>query len=227
MPESAGGNQITVTDVDREEARRAKSLDRVIGLSDDIFAFAMTLLALDLVTPLIVGQASDASLAAALVGEFHSFLGFFVSFWIISMQWMSHHRAFRYIKSSDSGLLRLNLALLFFIVLIPFATRVLNYGFLRLALDFFASIQIGASLMSSIIWMYVSNPSRHLLDERVSQETNRWLSNRGFISAAIFAISIFCAFVNPYITLALWILVFPILLSLDRRHSKLTGQEMG
>ena len=220
MTESSSDNKIFVTERNLEDARRQKSLDRLIGISDDIFAFAMTLLALDLVTPVILGQANDASLAAALVNEFHSFVGFFVSFWVISMLWLSHHRIFRYVKSSDSGLLPLNLVLLFFIVLIPFATRVLNYGFLPLALDVFSSILIGASLMSSIIWAHASSPERHLLDEQVSKETIKWLTNRGFLSAAIYSLSLFLAFVDPYLTLASWLSVFPVVVLLDRRYIK-------
>jgi len=203
-----------------EDHRQQKNFDRMINLSDGIFAFAMTLLALDLVTPVIIGQPSDASLSIALENEFHSFLGFLVSFWVIAMCWVSHHRIFSYVARTDSGLLRLNLIYLFFIVLIPFATRVLNYGFLRVALDVFALILIGASLMSSVLWRYVSNPERHLLYEGVSQDTTTWLSNRGFVGASVFLVSIFFAFVNPYITLALWFLEFPILILLDRRFGR-------
>ena len=167
-----------------------------------------------------MGQASDASLAAALVNEFHSFIGFFVSFWVISVLWMQHHRMFRYIKSCDGGLIRLNLVLLFFVVLIPFALRVLNYGFLRLALDVFASVNIGASLTTSLIWWYASRPERHMLYEDVSHATQEWLWYRGFIAAGIFVVSIFLAFVNPYLTLASWLLVFPIMVSMDSWRSK-------
>lgn len=203
-----------------EDHRQQKSLDRLTNLSDGIFAFAITLLALDLVTPVIVGQPTDASLSAAIVAEFHSFLGFLVSFWVISASWLSHHRIFSYIKHVDSGLVRLNLIYLFFIVLIPFALRVLNYGFLRVAVDVFALILIGSSLMSSIMWRYVSNPEHHLLYEDVPQDTSDWLSNRGFIGASVFVLSIFFAFINPLITLTLWFLEFPILIILDRRYAK-------
>lgn len=180
----------------------------------------MTLLALDLVTPVIVGQPTNVSLAAAMLSEFHSFLGFLVSFWVISVVWLMHRRIFRYIKSSDSGLARLNLVLLFFIVLVPFATRVLNYGFLRVALDFFALIQIGDSLMTSILWRYASQPGLHLLYAGVPQNTIKWLSNRGFLSSAIFVASIFFAFVNLYLTLASWFSVFPTMQIVDIHYSK-------
>jgi len=219
-----GGSGSTVQTLAKNSAegddRRAKSFDRLMALSDGIFAFAITLLALDLVTPVIVGHPSDATLFVALTKEGRSFLGFFVSFWIISTLWQWHQRIFSYIKWSDLGLIRLNLVLLFFVVLIPFATRVLNYGFLRLALDVFAMVFIGASLMTSIIWKYASSQSHHLLCEGVSQKTNEWLSNRGFISAAIFVLSIFLAFVNPYLTIACWLSVLPIAFVLDRRYSK-------
>jgi uncharacterized membrane protein len=93
-----------------EDHRQQESLDRLTNFSDGIFAFAMTLLALDLVTPVIVGQPTDASLSVALANEFHSFLGFLVSFWVITGLWVSHHRIFSYIRRMDSGLLRLNMA---------------------------------------------------------------------------------------------------------------------
>jgi len=112
---------------------------------------------------------------------------------------------------------------LFFIVLIPFATRVFNYGFLRIALDVFALILIGASLMTSVIWRYAASPDRHLLYDGVSQNLTEWLSNRGFVEACLFLLSIFFAFVNPYITLAVWLSAFPIQLLLDRHYTKRTG----
>ena len=190
------------------------------NLSDGIFAFAMTLLALDLVTPVITGQPSDTSLSIALVNEFHSFLGFMVSFWVITGLWLTHHRIFSYIRRTDSGLLRLNMIYLFFIVLVPFATRVLNYGFYRVALDLFALILICGSLMSSVLWRYVANPERNLLYADISPQTIEWLSNKGFVGASVFLLSIFFAFVSPYLTLTLWFLELPILILLDRRYSK-------
>jgi uncharacterized membrane protein len=219
-PGIEGSTEMISTERNLEEARGRKSLDRLIGLSDDIFAFAITLLALDLVTPVIIGQATDAALANALANEFHSFVGFFASFWVISLLWLSHHRIFRYIKSSDGGLLILNLVLLFFVVLVPFATRVFNYGFLPTALLVYALIQIGAFIMNSIIWKYAIAPKRHLLDERVSHKTTRWLLIRGFLVSAIFAGSIPLGYVSPYLSLGAWFAVFPIVIVLDRRYTK-------
>jgi uncharacterized membrane protein len=200
-----------------EEIRRAKGLDRILNLSDGIFAFAITLLALDLVTPVILGQPSDAKMFAALAGEFHSFLGFLVSFWVISMLWLSHNRIFRYIRYSDPGLFVLDLLILFFVVMVPFATRVLNYGLLPVAVDVYALIQIGALLTTSVIWRYASRADRHLLGGEVSRKVSDWLANRGFLAAAVFTLSIFLAFISPYLSVAAWLSVLPGLVILDRR----------
>jgi uncharacterized membrane protein len=210
----------TIKEKELDEARRAKGLDRLLALSDGIFAFAITLLALDLVTPVINGQATAASLSAALFSEMHSFSGFFVSFWVISMLWLSHHRIFGYIKSTDAGLLTLNLVFLFFVVLVPFATRVLNYGYLLPALEVFALIQIGALLMQSIIWKHASRPDRNLLRSLLSPKTTEWLANRGFFAASIFVLSIFFAYLNAYAAIACWLSVFPLIVLLDRKYTK-------
>lgn len=136
------------------------------------------------------------------------------------MLWLSHRRIFTYFKSADSELLLLNLVLMFFVVLVPFAMRVLNYGYLRPALDVFALIEIGAFVLSSIIWRYGSSPNRHLLRSNVSPKIDNWFSNQGFITAGIFVLSIFLAYVNPYLTLTCWLLTFPINNILHRRFTK-------
>jgi len=199
---------------------RAKGLERLLGLSDDVFAFAITLLVLDLVTPVIIGSASNASLASALVLELLSFLNYFVSFWVIGMLWLAHHRIFSHIKYSDTGLLTLNLLFLFFIVLMPFVTRVLdNYESIQLAVVIYASVLIGASLTNAFIWRYASSGHR-LVGKEISQRMIRWLWIRSFVGPTIFAVSIFLAFIDRYLSIVCWLAVFPAVLLFDRRFGK-------
>jgi len=213
-------------DSELEATSRSKGLERLLGLSDDVLAFAITLLALDLVTPVIVGHATNASLASALVLELPSFLNYIVSFWVIGMMWLGHQRIFRYIKYSDSGLLMLNLLFLFFIVLIPFATRVLNSyaGSVQLAIVLYASLLIGAGLTNAFIWRYASSNHR-LLDKEISQRTIRWLWLRSCVAPVIFAVSVLLALINRYVSIASWFTVFPIVFLLDRRFAKRMGKK--
>ena len=104
----------------------ARGLERLTGLTDDIFAFAITLMVLNIVTPAVVGPKSDLALLQAIAQEYQSFIDLAVSFWVIGLLWIANHRMFRYIKSFDASLLSLSLLYLFFIVVVPFATRVLD-----------------------------------------------------------------------------------------------------
>ena len=142
----------------------------------------------------------------------------FISFWVVALHWLAHHRIFRYIRSFDNGLLTLNLLYLFFIVIIPFATRVLDsYETTQVAILVFAVPQVGASLMNSILWRYASN-NRRLVDDRVSRRTIRWFWLRGLFSATVFALTVLLAFITPYLALASWFAIPLVLQYLDRRY---------
>src|ERR1700758_1814451 len=66
--------------------------DRVLFFSDAVFAIAITLLVVDIRVPDIVRSVSH---------QLHSdkvrILGFAISFLVIGLFWMGHHRLFRYI----------------------------------------------------------------------------------------------------------------------------------
>jgi len=207
---------------DSDAASRSKGLERLLGLTDDVFAFAITLLVLELVTPVVVGSPTNSSLASALAGEWPSFFDYLVSFWVIGFQWLGHHHIFRYIKRSDERLLLLNLLFLFFIVLVPFATRVLdNYESLPLAVAVYGLVQVGASLIIPLIWRYASG-GRRLVDERISQRTASWLGTRGLVISAMFAASIPFAFIYSRLPIVWWLAILPVIIVLDRRYGRET-----
>ena len=55
-----------------------------------------------------------------------AYLAFLISFVVISRHWSAHHRIFRYLSRADDRLRFLNLTWLLAIVVIPFATKLLN-----------------------------------------------------------------------------------------------------
>jgi len=213
VPELAG--QATEND------HQTKGLERLIGLTDDVFAFAITVLVLDLVAPSILGPETNASLAQGLQNESSLFLNFFVSFWVIGILWLGHHRIFRYIRSSDSQLLFQNLIFLFFVVLVPFSTRILDaYTHVPLSSILFALILTGASLMTALIWRYASSRNRHLVGETTSPLLRRWLWVHSLVAPAIFCLSMALALVNTYAPIVSWLAIFPVLMFVDRHYRK-------
>jgi uncharacterized membrane protein len=108
-----------------------KGLDRILALSDGIFAFSLTLLALSLVVPEITSGQSSVELPQKLVALIPNFVIFFWSFFVVSFYWMGHHRVFRFIQRYDGVLIWCNLVLLMFITLVPFITNLdIQYGLL-------------------------------------------------------------------------------------------------
>ena len=94
---------------------------RLEAFSDGVFAVAITLLALDLT---VAGPAGHGSLTDQLHEKWPAFLAYLISFFMIGIVWVNHHVLVRSIIKVDRTLLFLNLVLLLFVVLIPFATAI-------------------------------------------------------------------------------------------------------
>ena len=94
---------------------------RLEAFSDGVFAIVITLLAFDLKRPDV---GADASLAAALWHQWPAYLAYFVGFLQIGVMWLNHHRVFQQVRAVDGVLLVLNLNLLMWVALVPFATGV-------------------------------------------------------------------------------------------------------
>jgi uncharacterized membrane protein len=91
---------------------------RLEAFSDGVFAVAITLLALDLTVP----GPGHGPLIDQLYDKWPAFLAYLISFFMIGIIWVNHHALVRSITKVDRTLLFVNLVLLLFVVLIPFAT---------------------------------------------------------------------------------------------------------
>jgi len=125
---------------------------RLEAFSDGVFAVAITLLAFNF----SIRVTGDGTLAHQLTHHlWPSFLAYLVSFFTIGIIWVNHHALVRQIEVVDRPLLFLNLALLLFVVLIPFATstvaayRLANAGAMgadaRVSVAFYAAVFFGMS----------------------------------------------------------------------------------
>jgi uncharacterized membrane protein len=121
---------------------------RLEAFSDGVFAVAITLLALDLT----VEGPRHGRLIDQLHDKWPAFLAYLISFFMIGIVWVNHHALVRSIIKVDRRLLFLNLVLLLFVVLIPFATATEaeyfphNGGDARLAMALYAGVFLGMSI---------------------------------------------------------------------------------
>ena len=104
---------------------RGLSKTRIEALSDGIFAFAMTLLILDVKIPsLEPGQ--EAELPRRLMEVAPRFLVYAMSFLIVGVNWVGHHAQLHYIRRTDRACLWSNLCYLMAISSLPFSAGLLG-----------------------------------------------------------------------------------------------------
>lgn len=100
-----------------------KETGRVEAFSDGVFAFAITLLVLNLRDPTSDPLLKGDSLFAGLLAYWPSTFALITSFATILIMWVNHHNMFTHIRKVDTTFLFLNGLLLFFVVLTPFTTQ--------------------------------------------------------------------------------------------------------
>ena len=103
------------------EARDEKETGRVEAFSDGVFA--ITLLILDVHVPRDLPETT--TLGDALLKQWPSYLAFVISFALIGIMWINHHKLFTLIKRSDHLLLVFNALLLLGATVVPFTTSLL------------------------------------------------------------------------------------------------------
>ena len=101
--------------------------NRLEAFSDGVFAIAITLLVIEIHPP---DLAEGESLAHGLWEQWPNYLGYLLSFLVLGVMWLNHHRIFEPAKRIDGIVLVLNLNLLLWAVLMPFPTAVVA-DFLR------------------------------------------------------------------------------------------------
>jgi uncharacterized membrane protein len=90
-----------------------------------VFAIAITLLVIEIHAPHLPAGSSDRAYWLALAGMWPSLMGYVVSFAVIGLFWMGHHRAFMLASRYSPKVLGWNLALLGTIAFMPFVTAFL------------------------------------------------------------------------------------------------------
>jgi uncharacterized membrane protein len=140
-----------------KEAARTRRVRtaRLEALSDGVFAFAITLLVLDLAVP----AGSEHDLLHAVVEQWPSYLGYVVSFATIGAIWVAHSAVTEFLEYANIVMMRLNLLVLFSVAFLPFPTKLLAEYIRepdaeRVATTFYGIALLMTSLLLSLLWRY-------------------------------------------------------------------------
>ena len=102
-----------MTDID--EIERDSSLARVEAFSDGVLAIIITIMVLELKSPVTEGLEAFWPL-------WPTFVAYVLSYAYVAIYWVNHHRLLGHARIVTGGLLWSNMLLLFALSLIPFST---------------------------------------------------------------------------------------------------------
>lgn len=205
------------------ERETGRDRDRIVNLSDGVFAIAITLLVLDIRVPDIPEDLVGSRLPQDLLALWPKYFGYVLSFVVISTFWVIHHSIFRNIRAYDRILLWLNFLFLMLVAFVPFPTSLLGeYGDHQLPVAVYAgTLALGRLMLTAIHW-YSTRDDR-LLDEPQSPSTVRFFLVRGLTIPAIFLLSIGISFVSVQAAIWSWVALIVVDALVLRRRGPARG----
>jgi uncharacterized membrane protein len=175
--------------------------DRLEAFADGIFAFAATLLILNLAVDM------TKPLAPQLLDIWPSYVAYAVSFTTIGIIWMNHHLVLHQIAQTDRFFLVLNIFFLMFIAFIPFPTRLLALD-IRTPDAQAAALLYGITLTAlavlfNAMWRYAA-AGRRLLRGGAEDRVIQGISRSYVVGPASYLVATLVALVSPIASAALY-----------------------
>ncbi len=199
-----------MTTLSPSESNQGLGKQRIEALSDAIFAFAMTLLVLDVKIPKVSGAlVTQEFLVQTLLDLWPKFLSFVMSFVILSLFWIAHHGYSHFLKRTDRTFLWINLLFLMVVVIVPFSTDFLgDYPRQRIA-----SLVYGCNIMALGLtlywqWEYATHGHR-LVGSQIEPKLVRKGKQRILMGILTITSAMLLSWVNPALSIVVYVL-FPI-----------------
>ena len=164
-----------------------QNLERLSALSDGVFAFAMTLLVLELHLPEASTIHSEHDLWRALAAMGPSRLIYLISFLTLWIFWNGQQTQLNYIERGDRDLAWIHLAFLFTITLMPFSTRLLaEFIHYRTALLVYWANILAPGLLLYASWKYVTR--REMIRADTPAEIRAAICRRVVVAQSLYAV---------------------------------------
>ena len=183
------------------ELNDEKSTGRIEAFSDGVFAIAITLLILELKVPEPEAP-GYAGLLSALGRLWPSYLAFVMSFTVILVMWVNHHRIFSLVRRSDDAFLYWNGLLLLFVTIVPFPTAVLARYLLeseheaRIAAAVYSGMGVLSAIAFTALWRHAIRDERLLVPGR--REEVRELNDQYRFGPLAYLVAFALSFVSSW-----------------------------
>lgn len=187
-----------------EEREEIKETGRLEAFSDGIFAVAITLLVLEIKIP----PPGISGLASWVLGQWPSFLAFFISFMTILIMWINHHAIFKLVQRTDHTFIILNGGLMLLITFVNYPTSVLaehiqarDTGDRIFAATFYSATFIAISIAFQALWHYATH-QRRLLGKRVDPALVATIHKQYRFGPLLYLVAFALAFLNVWASVA-------------------------
>jgi uncharacterized membrane protein len=190
---------------------------RLEAFSDGVIAILITIMVLELKAP----AGAQLSALRPLLPVLSSYV---LSFVYVGIYWNNHHHMLHVTERVSGGILWANLHLLFWLSLIPFATRWVGENeFASAPMAFYGGVLLMAAVAYTILQRRIL--AVHGPDSLLAQAVGS--DYKGKLSLVAYAIAIPCAFEAPGVSGALYVLVALVWLVPDKRIERALARKGG
>lgn len=207
-----------------------RETDRLEAFSDGVFAFAMTLLVLNLGINLDLSKADPVQLRAALWDLKYEFGALALTFGTVYILWMSHHALFRRVRHIDGLVLFANGLFLFLIATSAIPTRVLAQAVGGSAGNFAAGLYATFFLLVTTSFFLLGQALARSQRRGPNAHTDlqlRQVRRRTSFGFALYLVAAGASFVSKWITLLICALLWAFWgwVAFTRHRHTHTGQD--
>ena len=181
--------------------------DRLTAFSDGVIAIIITIMVLELKVP-------HGAEWTALIGVAPHFLSYVLSFVYLAIYWNNHHHLLHTVARVDGLILWANCHLLFWLSLIPAATAWMGENFLA---SIPTAVYGGILLMPAIAYFLLQKAIMRKQGAHSVLASALGSDIKGKISPILYITGITLAFVSPWLSIAIYVLVAVMWLVPDRR----------
>ena len=183
-----------------------QSVERLAGLSDGLFAIALTLLVFDIQVPAVEGIHSEQQLLHTLATLLPRLLTYALSFLTLGIFWVGHQTQLRYCERSDRNLSWLNLLFLALVALLPFSTRLLgDFITFRTALLLYWLNVLTLGAVVYWFWSYANRAG--LVRADTPAKVSVAIRQRILLAQALYAVGALLCIISTYWSLGFILLV--------------------
>ena len=184
---------------------------RLEAFTDGVVAIIITIMVLEIRVP------HGASLAA-LRADFPVLFAYVLSYVNVGIFWNNHHHMLNVTEQVDGRVLWANLALLFWLSLVPFGIRWIDEeGFTALPTAAYGVVLLCAGVSYNLLQRQIIALNGR--DSRLATALGQ--DRKGKLSLVLYAAAIALAFVRPWVSIALYVGVALVWLVPDKRIEQL------